>query len=112
MANKRENETEKVSKEAQVEALRIAKGTQRPKQTKEQTKVIAQGVEKGIAEYRKLEKAKARERDKQKKKENRSRADQADIEVPADTGLDFSKMIPWFLLVLSWGAFLGFYFLA
>ena len=50
------------------EATRIARGTQRPGQTKEQTKLIAKGIEKGIAEFRKREKAKARERDKLRKK--------------------------------------------
>ena len=59
---------EKISKQARAEALKIARGTQRPGQKKEQTKLIAQGVEKGIAEFRKREKAKARERDKLRKK--------------------------------------------
>ncbi len=43
----------KVSKEVQEQAMKIAKGTQRPNQTKEQTKLISQGIEKGIAEYKK-----------------------------------------------------------
>ena len=57
-----------ISKQARAEALKIARGTQRPGQNKEQTKLIAQGIEKGITEFRKREKAKARERDKHRKK--------------------------------------------
>ena len=58
----------KISRQARAEAMKIARGTQRPGQKKEQTKLIAQGIEKGISEFRKREKAKARERDKHRKK--------------------------------------------
>ena len=37
-------------------AMTIAKGIQKPNQTKEQTKLIAQGIQKGIAEYKKQQK--------------------------------------------------------
>ena len=59
---------DKISKQARTEALKIARGTQRPGQMKEQTKLIAKGIEKGITEFRKREKAKARERNKLRKK--------------------------------------------
>lgn len=36
------------SEQTQQEALKIAKATQRPGQTKEQTKLITQGIEKGL----------------------------------------------------------------
>ena len=49
-------------------AMKIAKGTQKPHQTKEQTKLIAQGIQKGIAEYKKQQKNKAHELGKLKKK--------------------------------------------
>ena len=65
--------TENYSNEVKAEALKIAKGTQRPGQTKEQTRLIAQGIEKGIAEYRKNEKSKARDRDKARKKQARAK---------------------------------------
>ncbi|MBT0328128.1 DUF2956 family protein, partial [Vibrio campbellii] len=44
------------SQETQTEAMKIAKSTQKPGQTKEQTKLIAQGIEKGIAQYKKQQK--------------------------------------------------------
>lgn len=56
--------------------MKIAKATQKPAQTKEQTKLIAQGIEKGIALYKKQQKEKAREADKQKKKNATNQAKQ------------------------------------
>ena len=53
--------------EVQAEAIKVAKSIQKPKQTKDQTKLIAQGIEKGIAEYKKQQSKKSRERDKAKK---------------------------------------------
>ena len=42
---------EKISPVLQEQALKVAKANQKPNQTKEQTKLIVQGIEKGIAEY-------------------------------------------------------------
>jgi len=56
------------------EAWRIAKGTQSPGQTKEQIKLIAKGIEKGIALYKKQEREKSRERAKLRKKRDKQRA--------------------------------------
>jgi len=42
----------KTSKEIQAQAMKVAKGIQRQNQTKEQTKLISQGIEKGIVEYK------------------------------------------------------------
>lgn len=56
------------SEQTQQEALKIAKATQRPGQTKEQTKLITQGIEKGIALYKKQQKEKHRQADKLRKK--------------------------------------------
>ncbi|MGL4833145.1 MAG: DUF2956 domain-containing protein [Shewanella sp.] len=63
-----------ISTETQDDALAIAKANQKPGQTKEQTKLIAQGIEKGIAEYKKLQKAKARERDKLRKQQLKAKS--------------------------------------
>jgi hypothetical protein len=57
-----------VSAQTEDQSLEIAKATQKPGQTKEQTKLIAKGIEKGIAEYKKRQKAKARDLDKKRKK--------------------------------------------
>ena len=49
------------SSETIDEAMKISKGIQRPHQAKEQTRLIAQGIQKGIAEYKKQQKGKAHE---------------------------------------------------
>ncbi|MCG9731174.1 DUF2956 domain-containing protein [Shewanella sp. Isolate13] len=96
-----------ISNETKAEAMKVAKATQKPGQTKEQTKLIAQGIEKGIAEYKKLQKGKARERDKARKQEVKAKAretseqDHSNIEDRAS-----SPYLPWGLLTLSWIGFI------
>lgn len=103
--------SQKPSKETQSEAAKIANATQRPGQTKEQTKLIIQGIEKGIAEYKKQEKAKARERDKQRKKDQRQQAEPEKTEPsPVRQTRTGAGWLPWSLLVISWLAF-GIYLL-
>jgi hypothetical protein len=102
---------EKISKQARAEALKIARGIQKPGQKKEQTKLIAQGVEKGITEFRKREKAKARERDKLRKKAlNEPKSTQPQAEQTQDVQTKKSALrsawVPWLLLLASWAYFL------
>ena len=102
---------EKISKQARAEALKIARGIQSPGQKKEQTKLIAQGIEKGITEFRKREKAKARERDKLRKKalkEPTSTTPQAEQtqDVQTEKSALWSIWVPWLLLLASWVYFL------
>jgi hypothetical protein len=96
-----------VSAETIQEAEAIAKGTQRPGQTKEQTKLIAQGIQKGIEEYKKRQKGKARELDKKLRKVNQpvvTNEGEVVEEVPAK-----SNRLPWVLLVLTWVGIALFY---
>ncbi len=96
-----------VSPEIQSEASKIARGNQRPGQTKEQTRLIALGIEKGIDLYKKQQKAKARELDK-RLKTVRSIADPV-AEVEAKDRIVYRQhWLPWLLLVLTWLA-VGFY---
>jgi hypothetical protein len=87
----------------QDEAMRIARGTQRPEQSKEQTKLIAQGIHKGIEQYKKQQNAKARELDKKIKKVNQQLvAPEVDnIEVP-ERLVYKQHWLPWLLLIISW----------
>jgi len=62
------NSYQKPSQQTQEEALKIARGTQRPAQTKEQTRLIAQGIQKGIDLYKKQQKEKARDLNRKLKK--------------------------------------------
>ncbi|EAR10756.1 DUF2956 domain-containing protein [Reinekea blandensis] len=97
-----------VSQQTIDDALKIAKGTARPGQTKEQTKQIAQGIEKGIAEFKKREKAKARERDKARKKASPAEElPTTKTTEPTDPSPSASAAVwlPWVLLALSWIGF-------
>lgn len=104
--------SQKISEQTKVEALKIAKGIQKPNQTKEQTKLISQGIEKGITLYKQQQKAKAREADKQRKialKEKKNSDHQTD-ECHKEThkSIKLLAYLPWVLLIISWTAFLGF----
>lgn len=84
------------------DAEKIARATQKPGQTKEQTKLIAQGIQKGIAEYKKQQKNKAREQDKLKKKITRKQQNIA-AEEKTDVQRQCNKSwLPWILLLISW----------
>jgi hypothetical protein len=85
------------------EATRIARGTQRPGQTKEQTKLIAQGIQKGIEQYKKQQSAKARKLDKKHKKTKQkvTASDVPDIKIQ-ERIVYRQHWLPWSLLVLTW----------
>jgi hypothetical protein len=95
----------KVSPEVETQAIKMAKSMQKVGQTKEQTKLIAQGIEKGIAEYKKQQGKKLREIDKQRKQKTKQREqDNAETieEEPANNPM---QPLPWILLALSWIGF-------
>jgi len=104
--------TQKVSTEVQTESTRIANGIKKPGQSREQTKLIAAGIEKGIAEYKKQHKAKARQLDKQKKQKLKASTAAAAQESEAKTDIEQTKSsssrLPWALLALSWAGFAGY----
>ncbi len=99
------------SEKTQQEAISIAKATQKQGQTKEQTKVITQGIEKGIALYKKQQKDKARQTDKAKKKTQKTKQieqvnnDHSDQIQTTTVTQNKSALIPWVLLVISWIGF-------
>jgi len=94
--------------DTQAKATTLAKGIQKNGQSKEQTKLIAAGIEKGIALYKKQHKAKMREQDKarNKKKKQTQIADEPEaqvIEQPSQR-----TWLPWVLLAISWLGFGGY----
>ena len=96
----------KPSPETRDEAMKIARGTQRPGQTKEQTKLIAQGIEKGIDLYKKQQKARIRELDRQRNKKSRETA-HLDPDLQEPGAIHYRQhWLPWLLLVLTWLAIL------
>ncbi|MFT5758068.1 MAG: pilus assembly protein TadC [Alteromonadaceae bacterium] len=104
----------KLSDEIQIEATRVAKAHQKQGQTKEQTKLIAQGIKKGISEYKKQQKIKARERDKQRKQKIKEANKSEEIPLDDESNRTYVSLpdqvtILLSLLVASWGIF-AFYF--
>jgi len=95
--------TQQASPETIDEAMKISKSIQRPNQTKEHTKLIAQGIQKGIAEYKKNQKAKARKQEKIKKKTAQKKANNTVIENETKDEVKCStQWLPWILLLISW----------
>jgi len=98
------NKYQKVSPQTQDDAMKVAKATQRPGQTKEQTKLIAQGVEKGINHYKKQQKEKSRELNRKLQKASKV-IEGATSETATNIQSDIvykQSIVPWVLLVLSW----------
>lgn len=91
----------KPSPETRDEAMKIARGSQRPGQTKEQTKLIAQGIQKGIDQYKKQQKAKNRELDRQRNKQSRDKTQNPDTQDPGTIHYR-QHWLPWLLLVITW----------
>ncbi|USD40411.1 DUF2956 domain-containing protein [Vibrio sp. SCSIO 43135] len=101
------------SEQSQQEAAKIAKATQKPGQTKEQTRLIAQGIEKGIALYKKQQKEKNRQADKAKKKAQKAKANEQDSpvidqEINSTHSAQKPSMLPWALLAVSWIGFIAY----
>lgn len=105
------------SPQTQQEAMSIAKATKKPGQTKEQTKLIAQGIEKGIALYKKQQKEKNRQADKARKKVLKDKSPSAleddNTHITDDDSVTTTSryliLLPWALLVASWLGFATFW---
>lgn len=98
------------SPETRNEAMDIARASQRPGQTKEQTRLIAQGIQKGIDQYKKKHKAKSRDLDKRLKTAQMKTGSVNEIEIHEQI-VYRQHWLPWLLLALSWaGAGLYLYF--
>ena len=103
---------QKPSQQTQEEALKIARGTQRPAQTKEQTRMIAQGIQKGIDLYKKQQKEKARGLNRKLKKiaSQKEQLIESDDHEMQERIVYRQHWLPWFLLFLTWLG-VGIYFL-
>lgn len=111
MAKYKKKQQPTTSQQTVEESEAIAKATQRPGQNKEQTKLIAQGIQKGIEEYKKRQKVKARELDKKLKKVRQHDLQGDDSLDEDDTAAQHSSnptILPWILLGLSWAGFVGY----
>ena len=96
-----------LTEKSKDEAMKIARGTQKPGQTKEQTKLIAQGIQKGIEIYKKKQSEKARDLDKKLNKASAIGSSQEASTVQVvEPAVVKGSMLPWVLLVLSWLGFM------
>ena len=98
------NSYQKPSVQTQEEALKMAKGTQRPAQSKEQTKLIAQGIQKGIELYKKQQKEKARELSRKLKKlsgQKQPLLESDDLDIPISI-IYRQHWLPWLLVLMTW----------
>ena len=105
------NRKPEISDEVVAESLRLARANQAPGQTKEQTQLIAQGIQKGLAEFKRAQKAKQREADKARKKQRKpltntelTEEESAEREVTDEVSSNrpWHYWLPWSLLLLSW----------
>jgi hypothetical protein len=106
------NSFQKPSQQTQEEALKIARGIQRPAQTKEQTRLIAQGIQKGIDLYKKQQKEKARDLNRKLKKisSQKEQSIGSDDHEMEERIAYRQHWLPWLLLFLTWLG-VGIYFL-
>lgn len=104
---------QKVSPQTQDDAMKAAKATQRPGQAKEQTKLIALGVEKAINHYKKQQKEKSRELNR--KLHKASKLASASVNVVEENNQQAivykQSIVPWVLLLASWLGFSAYIFL-
>lgn len=106
------NSYQKPSQQTQEEALKIARGTQRPAQTKEQTRLIAQGIQKGIDLYKRQQKEKARDLNRKLKKASSQKGQSIELDDHEIQQRIVYRQhwLPWLLLFLTWLG-VGIYFL-
>jgi hypothetical protein len=105
------NSYQKPSQQAQEKALKIARGIQRPAQNKEQTRLIAQGIQKGIDLYKKQQQEKARALNKSRNKissQKQQSIDSDDRELQ-ERIVYRQHWLPWLLLLVTWLS-VGIYF--
>ncbi|MEY2680183.1 MAG: hypothetical protein RL661_414 [Pseudomonadota bacterium] len=88
----------------QEEALAVARGIQKPGQTKEQTRLIAQGIAKGIEQYKRQQAAKSRERDKLRKRQKREKLSPQTEARTYDSWVEMDQLAPARAVLFAFGA--------
>lgn len=88
----------------------MAKATQRPRQSKEQTKLIAQGIEKGIDQYKNSKSQSPGKRQTAQKGQHQTATESAE-QNPAKSEIRYqTPWLPWALLLITWAG-IGLYIL-
>ena len=99
------------AREIQIEAEKIARNRQLPEQTKEQTRLIAQGIQKGIEQYRRQQSAKERDFDKELKKLKQQALETQQPETRVEEKIVYRQhWLPWVMLIITWIGVAAFFF--
>ncbi|MCF6205148.1 MAG: DUF2956 domain-containing protein [Methylococcaceae bacterium] len=109
----KQNRFEKISSQTQEEAMKSAQATKRPGQTKEQTKLIAQGIQKGINHYKKQQKSKSRELNKKLNKVSQTQTtprQENNFSNIKNQKNENKTSLPWLILLISWAGFLTYFY--
>lgn len=107
----------KVVRDTRAEALKIANSQHIEGQTKEQTRLIAKGIQRGIEQYLRQQSEKARDLDRRVKKVKQlaestaNLSSQTDAEAMPLSLSNPSSKLPWILLMISWCLFLVFWWM-
>lgn len=97
------NKNKQAVKAIHDEAMILARSLQRPGQSKEETKLIAQGIQRGLEQYKKQQSEKERELDKKLKRikqDQKEPIESATQELPQVQTWHY--WLPWSLLLLTW----------
>lgn len=98
-------------RDVRAEALKLANSQHIEGQTKEQTRLIAKGIQRGMEQYLRQQSEKARELDKRVKKIKQlsgminTEKSPIDSETKPSGSLISTHTLPWLLLGISWCMF-------
>ncbi len=116
---KNKDRSKKEARDIRAEALKIANSQQVEGQTREQTRLIASGIQRGMEQFLRQQSEKSRELDKRVKKVRRLATHQSSELATDTTGTQRvvqvpRKMawLPWVLLIISWMLFAGYVWFA
>lgn len=115
--DKSKDKSRKEARDIRAEALKIANSQHIEGQTREQTRLIAAGIQRGMEQFLRQQSEKARELDKRVKKVKRlaEGSKQADTSAAVGTVVKDRQpltILPWALLILSWIFFTAYLWLS
>ena len=110
--SRKERFQEQAGRNIDAAALRVARSVKAPGQTPEQTKLVAQGIAKGIALYRKQQNEKAREQNRQRKRMLKQREREAAQTAQDKEAESESPAVPRGAVAVVWASGILFAFMA
>ena len=109
------SQAKKDSRDIKAEALKLAAGYKVDGQSKEHSKLIANGVARGIEQFLRQQSEKTRDLDKRSKQLKKtavelakSAAGDQDSAALPSCAVDWRICLPWGLLLLSWGVMVAY----